>query len=92
MLSGRQPKKLPTPQEGSRMLPETKPMLPPEQLSILGHPEPETPVLEPVQARQEAPARPVPAPYNFRITDDDLGVGGPKAKYAANIAAIPRAS
>ncbi len=25
---------------------------------------------------------------NFRITDDDLGVGGPKTKYQANIAAI----
>lgn len=25
---------------------------------------------------------------NFHITDDDLGVGGPKAKFAANIAAI----
>ncbi len=26
--------------------------------------------------------------HNFRITDDDLGHGGPKAKFAANIAAI----
>ena len=26
--------------------------------------------------------------YNFRITDDDLGTGGPKAKYQANMAAI----
>ena len=26
--------------------------------------------------------------HNFRITDDDLGTGGPKAKYQANMAAI----
>lgn len=33
---------------------------------------------------------PAPAaqPQNFHITDDDLGVGGPKAKFAANVAAI----
>ena len=32
---------------------------------------------------------PVPEPAgNFRITDDDLGVGGPKQKYARNIEAI----
>ena len=27
-------------------------------------------------------------PVNFRITDDDLGAGGPKAKYRANVEAI----
>jgi adenine-specific DNA methylase len=27
-------------------------------------------------------------PVNFRITDDDLGVGGAKSKYAANVAAL----
>ena len=32
---------------------------------------------------------PVPEPAgNFRITDDDLGVGGPKQKYARNVEAI----
>ena len=29
-----------------------------------------------------------PTTSNFRITDDHLGEGGPKAKYAANVAAI----
>ncbi|MEM5781400.1 MAG: hypothetical protein AAGU02_09645, partial [Lawsonibacter sp.] len=29
-----------------------------------------------------------PKPQNFRITDDHLGEGGPKAKFAANLAAI----
>ena len=34
-------------------------------------------------------AEPAPEPTgNFRITDDDLGVGGPKQKYARNIEAI----
>ena len=27
-------------------------------------------------------------PYNFRIQDNDLGAGGPKAKYKANMEAI----
>ena len=35
----------------------------------------------------EGPAIPV-EPANFTITDDDLGVGGPKAKFRANIEAI----
>ena len=39
---------------------------------------------EPVQAQ---PAEP-PAKENFRITDDNLGVGGPKAKYRMNVEAI----
>lgn len=29
-----------------------------------------------------------PVPVNFRITDDDLGAGGPKAKFRANMEAI----
>ena len=34
-------------------------------------------------------AEPAPEPAgNFHITDDDLGVGGPKQKFARNIAAI----
>ena len=35
---------------------------------------------QPVQLKQE--------PMNFRITDDDLGAGGPKTKYKANVEAI----
>ena len=35
---------------------------------------------QPVQTKQE--------PMNFRITDDDLGAGGPKTKYKANVEAI----
>lgn len=30
----------------------------------------------------------VTMPHNFRIEDNDLGAGGPKAKYKANIEAI----
>ncbi|MCI9165726.1 MAG: N-6 DNA methylase [Oscillospiraceae bacterium] len=60
----------------------------PGQLAMPGYSEPTAPAPGPVQARQEAPARPAPAAVNFRITDDDLGIGGPKAKYAANTAAI----
>jgi len=36
---------------------------------------------------QLSPPTIIPA-ENFRITDDNLGVGGPKAKYQANVAAI----
>ena len=39
---------------------------------------------EPEQAQPEQ----VPAAQNFRITDDDLGVGGPKAKFRMNMDAI----
>ena len=60
-----------------------------EQLAMLGYSTPEAASPGPVQARQEAPAKPAPAASNFRITDDDdPGVGGPKAKYAVNAAAI----
>ena len=59
-----------------------------EQLAMQGYSQPAPPLPEPVQARQEVPARPAPAASNFRITDDDLAAGGPKAKYAANVAAI----
>ena len=40
------------------------------------------------EAETELPAQPKQEPMNFRITDDDLGVGGPKAKYKANVEAI----
>ena len=37
---------------------------------------------------EPAPPAAVPAAENFRITDDQLGVGGPKAKFRANMDAI----
>ena len=40
------------------------------------------------EAEMELPAQPKQEPMNFRITDDDLGAGGPKAKYKANVEAI----
>ena len=39
-------------------------------------------------AETEQPVQPKQEPMNFRITDDDLGAGGPKAKYKANVEAI----
>lgn len=39
-------------------------------------------------AETELPALPKQEPINFRITDDDLGAGGPKTKYKANVEAI----
>lgn len=39
-------------------------------------------------AETEQPAQPKKEPMNFRITDDDLGAGGPKTKYKANVEAI----
>ena len=45
---------------------------------------------EPVQEPTPEPTRPAepPATENFRITDDHLGEGGPKAKYRMNVEAI----
>ena len=39
-------------------------------------------------AETEQPAQPKQKPINFRITDDDLGAGGPKTKYKANVEGI----
>ena len=39
-------------------------------------------------AETEQPALPKQEPINFHITDDDLGAGGPKTKYKANVEAI----
>lgn len=39
-------------------------------------------------AETEQPAQPKQKPINFRITDDDLGAGGLKTKYKANVEAI----
>ena len=44
--------------------------------------------LNPPQAEREEPAKELPPAQNFRITDDRLGEGGPKQKYARNVAAI----
>lgn len=43
--------------------------------------------LRPREEREIPPEPPVER-HNFRITDDDLGAGGPKAKYRANMDAI----
>ncbi|MCL1855065.1 MAG: SNF2-related protein, partial [Clostridia bacterium] len=40
------------------------------------------------ETENAAPAIAIPPPENFRITDDRLGVGGAKTKYAANVTAI----
>ena len=39
-------------------------------------------------AETEQPAQPKQEPMNFRITDDDLGAGGAKTKFKANIEAV----
>ena len=41
-----------------------------------------------VEEPEPAPPTVIPAAENFRITDDQLGVGGPKAKFRANMDAI----
>lgn len=40
------------------------------------------------EAETEQPVQPKQEPMNFRITDDDLGAGGPKTKYKANVEAL----
>ena len=40
------------------------------------------------EAETEQPVQPKQEPMNFRITDVDLGAGGPKTKYKANVEAI----
>ena len=51
------------------------------------YPEPGAPAFGTAQSKEDRSAA-MPVPANFRITDDHLGEGGPKAKYAANAAAI----
>ena len=41
-----------------------------------------------VEAEETEERKNFPAPVNFRITDDDLGAGGPKQKFRANMEAI----
>ncbi|MCL1855454.1 MAG: N-6 DNA methylase, partial [Clostridia bacterium] len=48
--------------------------------------EPETE--KPAETESSMPPVPLVSPENFRITDDHLGEGGAKTKYAANVAAI----
>ncbi len=45
-------------------------------------------VVERLHVAEPAPPAAVSAAENFRITDDQLGVGGPKAKFRANMDAI----
>lgn len=51
-------------------------------------PEESTAVSSPSETAAEKPVPAQPKPRNFRITDDHLGEGGAKTKYAYNIAAI----
>ena len=46
------------------------------------------PEIDTTESAQDEPALPAYIPVNYRITDDNLGAGGPKTRYAANIAAI----
>ena len=56
-------------------------------LSEMGEfvPDPDDAIL---QAEIDEPLAPLPPAENFRILDDDLGTGGAKAKFRANMAAI----
>ncbi len=50
-----------------------------------------TPREEPEKAPEQSPEPPMESPverHNFHITDDDLGAGGPKAKFRVNMDAI----
>ena len=49
---------------------------------------PETETFEEAETPVDTLSEPKQASNNFRITDDDLGVGGPKTKYGWNVAAI----
>ncbi len=56
------------------------------------HLTPEPPAIAPAWEEPKTLPTPIVIPqierHNYRITDDDLGAGGPKAKYRANIEAI----
>ncbi|MCI1991460.1 MAG: hypothetical protein LKJ59_09045, partial [Oscillospiraceae bacterium] len=74
---------------------EVKPPEPAAQPSGSPRPENGAPVPEeaaavssPGETAAEKPVSVQPKPRNFHITDDNLGVGGAKTKYAYNIAAI----
>ena len=74
--------------EAPPIVPSEPPQEALEQLSILGRPQMEMPLPEPVNAGQELSTKPAPAAANFRITDDDLGSFGPKGRYVLNVEAI----
>lgn len=57
-------------------------------LRVLGDYPDETAQAQMKAATEQVPAEIQPEPDNFRITDDNLGAGGAKAKYAMNAAAI----
>ena len=67
---------------------------PPEEVlkEYSGQEAPKEPVQEQrvdiVEAEETEERKNFPAPVNFRITDDDLGAGGPKQKFRANMEAI----
>ena len=78
--AAREPQQNTIPQEGP-----DEPTSGPSSVSTPGQQEITLP--SPASPRPEPEPRPVPA-ENFRITDDHLGEGGPKAKFQMNIAAI----
>ena len=45
-------------------------------------------VVQTIRTEEPEPPQPVPEAENFRITDNDLGVGGAKAKFRMNMDAI----
>ena len=66
----------------------TSPVQMPEELTAETEEQEDTPAeTAPVTAEEEIPEEDIPG-INFRITDDHLGEGGPKEKFARNIAAI----
>ena len=44
--------------------------------------------IQTIRTTEPEPPAPLPPAENFRITDDNLGIGGAKAKFRANMAAI----
>ena len=74
--------------EAPPIVPSEPPQEAPEQLSILGRPQMEMLLPEPVNAGQELSTKPAPAAANFRITDDDPGSFGPKGRFCLNVEAI----
>ena len=64
----------------------------PAEQQTIEAPQPETPAITPAWEEPETLPTTTVTPqserHNYHITDDDLGAGGPKAKYRANIEAI----
>ncbi|MBQ6999745.1 MAG: DEAD/DEAH box helicase family protein [Oscillospiraceae bacterium] len=72
-----------TPEEPSKFITDTVAVYPGEK-----HNMPYDIVVQTIRTEEPEPPQPVPEAENFRITDKDLGVGGAKAKFHANINAI----